>query len=78
MKEVLAQLNTRTVPVVPAKKSSYSVYDRAKANSQDATAPVAVHTVVNRLNRDTIPDLVAEWQKDTPVVITVVVSFQPL
>lgn len=52
---------------VPVHESSYSVYERAKANTQRATAPVAVHTVINKINKDAVPDLVTEWRDETPV-----------
>ncbi|MBI2074253.1 MAG: 4Fe-4S cluster-binding domain-containing protein [Candidatus Levybacteria bacterium] len=47
--------------------ATYNVYQRAKKNCQTATAPTLVHTVINKINKDTITDLVAEWKKDTPV-----------
>lgn len=41
-----------------------NVYQTAKKTAKTATAPVFVHTVINKVNLPTIPDLVAEWRKD--------------
>lgn len=43
-------------------KPLYNVYKRAKVIAKNATAPVFVHTVINKTNVGTIPDLVKEWE----------------
>lgn len=50
-----------------SQSGQYSSYDRAKETAKSATAPVFVHTVINRMNAFSIPALVAEWKQDTSV-----------
>lgn len=47
--------------------SRYSVYDRAKNTVNTATAPVCAHTVINKDNKNCIPDLVCEWRWETRI-----------
>lgn len=43
----------------------FSVYEKAKANTNTATAPVHIHTVINKENAGCLQDLLAEWKRDT-------------
>ena len=49
------------------KTGHYSVYDRAKEVANRATAPVFVHTVINRKNLAIITELVEEWRRETSI-----------
>lgn len=51
-----------------AKKISndkFSVYERAKQTVNTATAPVYIHTVINKKNMHCLEDLLTEWKQET-------------
>lgn len=41
-----------------------NVYQTAKKNVREASAPIFVHTVINQMNIRSIPELVREWKTD--------------
>lgn len=54
-------------PLKPEQKTLYNPYQKAKKTAETATAPVFIHTVINRSNAHTIPNLVAEWKSEKHV-----------
>ena len=46
------------------RRPGFNIYRRAKDTARTATAPVYVHSVINKLNAGVIPELVDEWYKE--------------